>query len=57
LILEYGGTIKLIEKLSDFKFKNKTKVMFLTASALSISNLGPLYSLIRRKKEKYKTIR
>ena len=57
VVLEYGNTIELIEKLTGIIFKNKIKILFSTIAATSISNIGSIYSLISRKKEKYKTVR
>lgn len=57
ILLEYGTTINLIEKLTETTLKGKIKVMCSTIVATSISNIGPIYSLISRKKEKYKTVR
>ncbi|MCI8487027.1 MAG: hypothetical protein HFJ20_08305 [Clostridia bacterium] len=57
ILLEYGSTIKLIEKLTGTTLKNKIKVLCSTILATSISNIGPIYSLVSRKKEKYKTVR
>ena len=57
IVLEYGSTIKLIEKLTEITFKNKIKILINTIMATTISNIGPIYSLISRKKEKYKTVR
>lgn len=57
IVLEYGSTIKLIEKLTETTFKNKIKILINTIFATTISNIGPIYSLISRKKEKYKTVR
>lgn len=57
IVLEYGSTVKLIEKLTGIILKNKIKILFSTMVATSISNIGPIYSLISRKKEKYKTVR
>ena len=57
IVLEYGSTIKLIEKLTGTTFKNKIKILINTIVATTISNIGPIYSLISRKKEKYKTVR
>ncbi len=57
IVLEYGSTIKLIEKLTGAILKNKIKILISTMVATSISNIGPIYSLISRKKEKYKTVR
>lgn len=57
ILLEYGSTIKLIEKLTETTLKNKIKVLCSTILATSISNIGPIYSLVSRKKEKYKTVR
>ena len=57
ILLEYGSTIKLIEKLTMTTFKGKIKILISTILATTISNIGPIYSLISRKKEKYKTVR
>lgn len=57
ILLEYGSTIKLIQKLTGTTLKNKIKVLCSTILATSISNIGPIYSLVSRKKEKYKTVR
>ena len=57
ILLEYGSTIKLIEELTETTLKNKTKVLCSTIVATSISNIGPIYSLTSRNKEKYKTVR
>ena len=57
IMLEYGSTIKLIEKLTETSLKNKIKILCNTILATSISNIGPIYSLVSRKKEKYKTVR
>ena len=57
ILLEYGSTIKMIENVTEIKLKSKIKVLFGTAIATAISNIGPIYSLLSRKKEKYKTVR
>ena len=57
IVLEYGSTVKVIEKLTETDFKNKIKILINTIFATTISNIGPIYSLISRKKEKYKTVR
>lgn len=57
ILLEYGSTIKMIEKLTGTPLKNKIKILINTIVAITISNIGPIYSLISRKKEKYKTVR
>ena len=57
ILLEYGSTIGLIEKLTGTTLKNKMKILTSTIVATTISNIGPIYSLISRKKEKYKTVR
>ena len=57
VVLEYGSTIELIEKLTGIIFKNKIKILFSTIATTSISNIGSIYSLISRKKEKYKIVR
>ena len=55
--LEYGSTIKMIEHIEKITLKNKVKIFIGTICATTISNIGPIYSLISQKKEKYKTIR
>ena len=57
ILLEYGSIMKLVENTTKKKVKNKIKILFFTIVATTISNIGPIYSLISRKKEKYKTIR
>lgn len=57
ILLEYGTTMKLIEKLTETTLDNKIKVLIGTITATTISNVGPIYSLVSRKKEKYKTVR
>lgn len=57
ILLEYGSTVKIIEKLTRTIFKGKIKILLSTMLATIISNIGPIYSLISRKKEKYKTVR
>ena len=57
ILLEYGSTVNLIEKLTEKTLKNKIRVLISTIMATTISNIGPIYSLISRKKEKYKTVR
>ena len=57
ILLEYGGTIKTVEKITRIVLKNKIKIFISTILAITISNIGPIYSLISQKKEKYKTIR
>lgn len=57
ILLEYGSTIGLIEKLTGTTLKNKIKIFTSTMVATTISNIGPIYALISRKKEKYKTVR
>ena len=52
IILEYGSTIKLIEKLTSTTFKDNTRILINTLVATTISNIGPIYSLVSRKKEK-----
>ena len=50
-------TIKLINKLNDIKIKYNFEHLITTFIATIISNFGPLYYLIFRPKEKYKTER
>ena len=50
-------TIKLINKLSNEKYKYSIVVFVETFIATLISNIGPLYYLLFRPKEKYKTER
>lgn len=57
ILFEYGSIIKLVEDTTNKILQNKIKILFYTIVATSISNIGPVYSLISRKKEKYKTIR
>lgn len=57
ILLEYGSTIILIEKLTKIALKNKMKILIGTMISTTISNVGPIYSLLLRKKEKYKTVR
>lgn len=57
ILLEYGSTVKLIEKLIEKTLKDKIKLLISTIVATTISNIGPIYSLISRRKEKYKTVR
>ena len=57
ILLEYGSIMKVVENPTKKKVKNKIKILFFTIVATTISNIGPIYSLISRKKEKYKTIR
>lgn len=57
ILLEYGSTINLIEKITKSKLKNKVLILINTIISTTISNIGPIYSLISHKKEKYKTIR
>ena len=57
IVLEYGSTINLIEKLTNNKIKSKLNILLDTIMAVTISNIGPIYSLLSNKKEKYKTIR
>ena len=47
----------MIEHIEKINLKNKIKIFFGTILATTISNIGPIYSLISQKKEKYKTIR
>ena len=57
ILLEYGSIIRLLENTSKIKLGNKFKILLYTTVATTISNIGPVYSLISQKKEKYKTIR
>jgi len=57
ILLEYGSTIILIERLTKIILKNKIKILIVTIISTTISNIGPIYSLISQKKEKYKTVR
>ena len=50
-------TINIINELDDKKYKVNIKLIINVFIATSISNIGPLYSLIFNKKEKYKTER
>ena len=50
-------TIKLINILDEQDYKTSLKIIFFTAIATVISNLGPIYSIISNKKVKHKTER
>lgn len=50
-------TIKIINKLDNKKYKVNIITIFNVAIATAISNIGPIYSIINNKKEKYKTER
>lgn len=50
-------TIKLINKLDNKEYRVTVNLILDVLIATSISNLGPLYSIISNKKEKYKTER
>lgn len=55
--INYFITIKTINKLSNEYYKLKFCNYVSYMLALLISNVGPIYSLIFSKKEKYKTER
>lgn len=57
ILLEYGSTVKLIENITQKKLKHKIKILISTIVATTISNIGPIYSIMSPKKEKYKTVR
>ena len=50
-------TIKLINILDEQDYKTSLKIIFFTAIATVISNIGPIYSIISNKKVKHKTER
>ena len=50
-------TIKLINKLDDKKYRVTVNLIIDVLIATTISNFGPLYSIVSNKKEKYKTER
>lgn len=50
-------TINIINKLDDKKYRITLKLIINVLIATTISNIGPLYSIIFNKKEKYKTER
>ena len=51
------STIKVINTLDDKKYKVNIKMLINVLVATSLSNIGPIYSIIMNKKEKYKTER
>lgn len=55
--VNYFITISTINKLSDEQYKLNLCNYISYILALLISNIGPIYSLVSRKKEKYKTER
>ena len=55
--INYFVTISTMNKLSNERYKLKLYNYVSYILALLISNIGPIYSLIFRKKEKYKTER
>lgn len=57
IIINTFCTINIINKLDDKKYKVTIKLILNVLIATSISNIGPLYSIIVNKKEKYKTER
>ena len=50
-------TINVINKLDDKKYNVTLNLIIDVLIATTISNIGPLYSIIFNKKEKYKTER
>ncbi len=50
-------TIKIINILDEKNYKANIKIIFYVAIATAISNIGPIYSVMANKKEKYKTER
>lgn len=50
-------TIKVINMLENKNYKINLNMIFYTLVATSISNIGPIYSILSNKKEKYKTER
>jgi len=51
------STIKVINVLDNKRYKVDIKMIIAVLLATSISNIGPIYSIIGNKKEKYKTER
>ena len=57
IIINTVCTINIINKLDNKKYKITIKLIINVLIATTISNIGPLYSIIFNKKEKYKTER
>lgn len=57
IIVNTVCTINIINKLDNKKYKATIKLIINVLIATTISNIGPLYSIIFNKKEKYKTER
>ena len=57
IIVNTACTINIINKLDNKKYKVTLKLIVDVLIATTISNLGPVYSIICNKKEKYKTER
>ncbi len=57
VIVNVYYTIKVINTLENKKYKINLNMIFYTLVATSISNIGPIYSILSNKKEKYKTER
>lgn len=57
IIINTISTIKIINILDNKKYRVYIKTIISVLLATSISNIGPIYSIISNKKEKYKTER
>lgn len=57
IVVNTRCTINIINKLDDKKYDVNLKLIIDVLIATTISNLGPVYSIIFNKKEKYKTER
>lgn len=57
IIINTISTIKIINILDNKKYRVDIKMIISVLLATSISNIGPIYSIISNKKEKYKTER
>lgn len=57
IIVNTRCTINIINKLDNKKYRATLKLIIDVLIATTISNIGPLYSIIFNKKEKYKTER
>lgn len=56
-LIVYINTLKMIEKIEKNPIKKKTILIFSILISTLVSNIGPLYSLLNFKMEKYKTER
>lgn len=53
----YLGTLKIIEKLENKKIANKIQLLIAVCISTLFSNIGPWYSLLNIRMNKYKTER